>query len=183
MEEHLDILDRHGNPLGESHPKSLVHQRGFYHNTVHIWFYTNQGEILLAQRSYKKSICPGLWDVSVAGHVDAGETMEEAAIREVSEEIGLSINHHSLKKIGVFECFQDYDFGVSDNEFHHTFLCKLTNTIDTLEPHPEEVESLKLVSFDEFRDLIKHIGKDNHFVPSNKLYYLKVISAIEEQIP
>ncbi|HRV55626.1 MAG TPA: NUDIX domain-containing protein, partial [Mangrovimonas sp.] len=79
MEEYLDILDKTGKPLGESYLKSVVHQKGYYHNTVHIWFYTKEGQILLAQRSFKKTICPGMWDVSVAGHVDAGETLEAAA--------------------------------------------------------------------------------------------------------
>ena len=91
MEEYLDILDKTGKPLGESYLKSVVHQKGYYHNTVHIWFYTKEGQILLAQRSFKKTICPGMWDVSVAGHMEAGETLEAAAVREIREEIGTRI--------------------------------------------------------------------------------------------
>ena len=39
----------------------------------------------------QKNIYPLLWDVSVAGHIDAGETFFEAAIRECKEEIGLTL--------------------------------------------------------------------------------------------
>ena len=182
MEEYLDILDKTGKPLGEAHPKSEVHQHGYYHNTVHVWFYTDKGDILLAQRSFKKAICPGLWDVSVAGHVDSGETLEAAASREVWEEIGLKINPKELKKIGVFECFQKYDFGISDFEFHHTYLHKLTIPLNELKPQPEEVEALKLVSLERFSYYIENIGEANHFVPSNKAYYLKVMKAVEKII-
>ena len=102
MEEYIDILTKEGNPTGESAPKSKIHQKGYYHNTAHIWFYTKSGEILLAQRAASKTICPLLWDVSVAGHIDAGETVEVAAIRETKEEIGLDISENDLIKIGVF---------------------------------------------------------------------------------
>lgn len=179
MEEYLDILDKTGKPLGESYPKSVVHQKGYYHNTVHIWFYTKDGLILLAQRAYKKSICPGMWDVSVAGHVDTGEGLEEAAVREVWEEIGLEIHLRDLNKIGVFECFQEYDFGVSDNEFHHTYLSELKVPIDTLRPNPEEVEAIKLVSISDFMEKLENSEHNDHFVPSNKAYYLTVLNAIE----
>lgn len=182
MEEYLDILDKTGKPLGISHPKSIVHQNGYYHNTVHVWFYTNDGDVLLAQRSLKKTICPGLWDVSVAGHVDAGETLEAAASREVQEEIGLRIDPQHLNKIGVFECFQEYDFGISDYEFHHTYLHLLTVPVQELTPQPEEVEALKLVSLETFNYFIDNIGKDHHFVPSNKAYYLKVMKAVKQII-
>lgn len=183
LEEYLDILDKHGKPLGESYPKSIVHQKGYYHNTVHIWFYTSNGEVLLAQRSLKKAICPGLWDVSVAGHVDSGETFETAATREVWEEIGLKIEVRKLSKIGVFECFQDYEFGISDYEFHHTYLYQLTVPVNQLTPQPDEVEALKLVPLETFSYFIQNAGKDNHLVSSNKAYYLKVLTAIRELIP
>ncbi|MCB0426634.1 MAG: NUDIX domain-containing protein [Mangrovimonas sp.] len=179
MEEYLDILDKTGKPLGESYLKSVVHQKGYYHNTVHIWFYTREGQILLAQRSFKKTICPGMWDVSVAGHVDAGETLEAAAVREIREEIGLKIHSEDLEKIGVFECFEEYSFGVSDNEFHHTYLSELKSSLENLTPDPGEVEAIKLVSVDTFLDKLEESEKNDHFVATNKPYYLTVLSYIK----
>ncbi|WP_027137543.1 NUDIX hydrolase [Gaetbulibacter saemankumensis] len=179
MDEYLDIVDENAVPTGRSELKSVIHQKGYLHNTVHIWFYTNKGEILLSQRSAQKSICPLMWDVSVAGHIDAGESIIQAAIRETKEEISLDISENTLHKIGVFKCFQSYPNGIIDNEFHNTFICELKQPITILIPQEEEVEALKLVSIEYFKYLIDHIGMDNHFVPSNKAYYEFVLDKIK----
>lgn len=180
MDELIDIADRHGKLLGTSELKSVIHQKGYYHHTAHIWFYTSNGEILLSQRSAKKTICPLMWDVSVAGHVDAGETLKQAAVRETKEEIGLEISELDLHKIGVFECFQSYDNGIHDNEFHNTFITELKVPVSNLLPQEEEVEALKLVEFIEFNRLLETMGNNNnHFVPSNKAYYELVFNQIK----
>lgn len=183
MDEYIDIVDEHGQLTGKSESKTIIHQKGFYHNTVHIWFYTAEGAILLAQRSAKKTIYPLLWDVSVAGHIDAGETIAQAAIRETKEEIGLTIDTIDLHKIGVFECFQNYHNGIIDNEFHHTFMCQLEGSLSNTKRQEEEVEALKLVSIHGFETLIRTIGKNkNHFVPSNKEYYETVLKHLKKLI-
>ncbi|MFG6687803.1 NUDIX domain-containing protein [Mariniflexile sp. HNIBRBA6329] len=182
MDEYIDIVDKHGNPTGTSELKSVIHQKGYYHHTTHVWFYTKNGDVLLSQRSAKKSICPLMWDVSVAGHIDAGETAKQAAIRETSEEIGLSISENDLQPIGIFECFQSYENGIVDNEFHNTFIAELKVPLSTLKVQEEEVEALKLVSFHELAYLIKNAGIGNHFVPSNKAYYEVIYKNILKHI-
>ena len=182
MDEYIDIVDKNGIPTGKSELKSVIHQKGYYHNTAHIWFYKTDGDILLSQRSAKKTICPLLWDVSVAGHIDAGERIKNAALREVKEEIGLKISKNDLHKIGVFECFQSYENGIQDNEFHHTFICELKVPLAELIPQEEEVDALKLVSIDEFKTILKNIGTNNHFVASNKSYYETVFQHIIKTI-
>lgn len=181
-EEFIDIVSKNQKPTGESAPKSVIHQKGYYHNTAHIWFYTNDGEILLSQRSAKKIICPLMWDVSVAGHIDAGESVETAAIRETKEEIGVLISKKDLNKIGVFECFQTYKNGIIDNEFHNTFICQLNVPLSSLIPQNEEVEALKLVNFKSFEMLLANSETNSHFVASNRDYYQKVLEFIKLKI-
>jgi isopentenyl-diphosphate Delta-isomerase len=178
MEEFIDIVTSTGKPTGKSAPKSEIHSQGHYHNTAHVWFYTANGQILLQQRAASKTICPLLWDVSVAGHIDAGETLSSGAVREIEEEIGLTVLEHELEKIGVFECFQTYPNGIRDNEFHHTFICELKVELDALTPQHDEVEALKLVSIEDFKHLLKHSGTNNHFVATNNNYYKAVLQAI-----
>jgi isopentenyl-diphosphate delta-isomerase len=182
MDEYIDIVTNEGLPTGKSALKSEIHLKGYFHNTAHVWLYTKQGEILLAQRAASKSIYPLLWDVSVAGHVDASETIEHAAIREVKEEIGFDLIENNLHKIGVSECFQSYPNGIVDNEFHHTFISELNIEIKDLSLDKNEVEDVKLVNLHKFQNLIDNIGSDNHFVASNKFYYEFVLQSISQAI-
>ena len=181
-EEYLDILDELGKPIGKSCLKSEAHKKGYYHNTAHVWFYTNEGEILLQQRAATKKIYPLLWDVSVAGHVDTGETIEQAAIRETQEEIGLTIAETDLQKIGIFECFQTYNNGIIDNEFYHTFISELKVDVTELKSQKGEVEALKLISIYDFYEKLEFRDNNNHFISTNKSYYEFVIEAILQKI-
>lgn len=181
-EEYIAILNADGSPTGKTCPKSEIHQKGFYHNTAHVWYYNAHSEILLAQRAASKMIYPLLWDISVAGHVDAGETIAQAAIRETREEIGLEIAEHQLEKIGVYPCFQSYPNGIVDNEFHHTFIAKIECSINDLTLDFEEVEQVKFVTIPEFLKLLQDSKNNSHFVASNTSYYLDVIKAIEHKI-
>lgn len=180
--EYLDILNEFGEHIDKTALKSEIHKKGYYHNTAHIWFYSSQGEILLQQRAATKKIHPLLWDVSVAGHVDTGETVEQAAIRETKEEIGLIISENDLQKVGIFECFQNYDNGIIDNEFHHTFISELKIDITKLESQKGEVEALKLISIYDFYEKLEQSNSNNHFISTNKSYYELVIEVILQKI-
>ena len=182
MNELIDIVDKQGVPTGKSIPKSEIHSEGHLHNTAHVWMYNIKGEVLLQQRAASKTICPLLWDVSVAGHVDAGETIEQAAIREAKEEIGIVISEHQLNKIGVFKCFQSYTNGIIDNEFHNTYITEINVTIEQLRLQKDEVEDMKFVSLSGFKQLLSNSKNNNHFVPSNKKYYEFVLNAIRTQL-
>ena len=72
-----------GSPCGE--------QTGLYQNIVHICLFNDKKQMLIQLRSEHKRWYAGLWDVSVAGAVDAGESSEEAAARELKEELGYSL--------------------------------------------------------------------------------------------
>lgn len=183
MDEYIDIVDAQGLPTGKKALKSEAHKNGWYHNTIHVWFYTKKGEILLQQRSHKKAICPLLWDVSVAGHIDAGESMESAAIRETREEIGLEIHPNDLTKIAIYCHEASYFNGtIKDNEFHHIYIAELKVPLTELVPQPSEVEALKLVTIDTFKELAANSSKNMHFVESNIDYYYFVASEIQNQV-
>ncbi|MGC1631751.1 MAG: NUDIX domain-containing protein [Gelidibacter sp.] len=180
--DYIDIINADGSTTGKSCLKSEIHSEGYYHNTAHVWFYNANAEILLAQRAASKTICPLLWDVSVAGHVDAGEGIEHAAIRETREEIGIEIPESTLEKLGVYDCFQSYANGIKDNEFHHTFIAKIEYTLEDFILDKEEVSQVKFIAIPEFRELLKNSECNGHFIASNTPYYLVVIHAIERRL-
>lgn len=183
MDEYIDIVNSKGEFLGITALKSEAHKNGWYHNTIHVWFFTQDGKVLLQQRSHKKKIYPLLWDVSVAGHIDAGESFETAAIRETKEEIGLEISPIDLIKIGVKLHESVYANGsIKDFEFHQVYIAKLKVNLNDLVPQEDEVEALKLVEFDEFTTLLTQSKTNNHFIESNSDYYHFVIKAIKENL-
>ncbi len=67
-----------------------VHRQKLLHRAVHIFVFNARGELFLQRRSRWKDMHPRRWDSSAAGHVNAGQTYEETAPRELEEELGVS---------------------------------------------------------------------------------------------
>ena len=182
-DEYIDLVDEHGTPLGRRALKSDAHRNGWYHNTIHVWLYDVEGRVLLSQRSAAKLIFPLLWDVSAAGHVDAGEDIVHAAIREVHEELGLNLNAENLAFVGVFKHESTYDQGrIRDFEFHHAYIAPLEIDTHELILQPGEVDAVKLVNNKEFLDLLAGSPENSHFVPTNGNYYELILDAISKAI-
>jgi isopentenyldiphosphate isomerase len=144
MDELIDILTPEGKPTGKIALKSEAHKNGWFHATVHIWFFTSDEKILLQKRALTKKVFPGIWDISVAGHIGAGEAILEAAKREIFEEIGLKLEEKELIKIGTRIHQVIHKNGIRDNEHHHVFIAELKVPIKTLTKQKEEVDGLKL---------------------------------------
>jgi len=102
VEEYFDILDESGKPSGKTALRSEVHKKGLYHRTVHIWL-IKEGKLLLQRRSADKDSFPSRLDISSAGHIDAGEEPLTAAVRELSEELGISAKPSELMYVGNTE--------------------------------------------------------------------------------
>jgi len=87
-EEVFDVVDENDVVQG-AETRRVVHVNNLVHRAVHMILRDASGAILLQKRSMWKDRNPGLWDSSAAGHVDSGETYDEAARRELKEELGV----------------------------------------------------------------------------------------------
>ena len=181
MDELIDILDANGNLTYRTAMKSKAHKNGWYHQTVHVWFYTLDGKILLQQRSKNKDVFPLLWDVSVAGHIGAGENIKISAVREIEEEIGLSIQPVALQKIGIYKSEHKHSDTLIDCEYHHTFIAELKIPLHALQKQESEVESLKLISIDQFKNEVTEVLKYN-YVPHETAYYNTICTEIMKRL-
>ena len=175
MDEVIDIVDEFGKETGKTCLKSEAHLHGYFHKTVHVWLYTVDHKILLQKRALTKRVFPGLWDISVAGHVGTGEAIINAVKREVWEEIGYVIPHDSLFKIGTRKQQITHDNGIIDNEIHHVFVAKLTIPIEQLVIDKNEVDSVTLFDLE---ILTKTKNFENILLPKFHLYYCDVHAKI-----
>lgn len=112
--EYLDIVDELGNPTGQIIERNEAHEKGIRHRTSHVWLLRkkdNKIQILIQKRSADKDSYPNCYDISSAGHIPAGSTYEDSAIRELKEELGVEDKKENLHQIGV-------SYSDSQNVFH-----------------------------------------------------------------
>jgi isopentenyl-diphosphate delta-isomerase type 1 len=89
-EEIFDVVNERDEVVGQR-PRREVHRLGLRHRAVHVLVFNARGELFLQQRSLRKDNWPGVWDSSASGHLDTGESYDACALREVREEIGLTL--------------------------------------------------------------------------------------------
>jgi isopentenyldiphosphate isomerase len=181
MEERLDILDRFGNHTGESETKSRIKKGGIWHHTVHIWMLNEKNQILLQKRADDKPLYPGLWDISVGGHIHAGESKEKAAIREIAEEIQLDITEDRLEyQYTIRNCKMDEN-GIEIRAFNHIFITQLNSITDSISADLEEVQDLKWVDADELKKLFFDTDRQG-LVPHGDKYYSVLLSILNNYL-
>ena len=182
MDEMVDILNEDGSYTGRKELKSLAHKNGLFHPTIHVWLYTRNGQLLIQKRGKNKKSYPLLWDVSVAGHIGAGEDIVTSAIREVEEEIGLELEPHELAKIGVFKSQKDHSADFRDYEFHHSFIAELKVPLNSLVRQDSEVEEIALISLVKFAEETWGMAQPEKYVPHDPEYYKTILRSIRDTL-
>ena len=87
-----DIYDSEKKPTGRTMIRDDWHMEpGEYHLTVLGVICRRDGRYLITQRKMDKPWAPGHWEIP-GGGVNAGETSEEAIVRELKEETGLDVS-------------------------------------------------------------------------------------------
>jgi isopentenyl-diphosphate delta-isomerase type 1 len=181
LEEFFDVLDEYGNLTGKVCPRSIVHRNGYYHATVHIWVINKSGSILLQKRSGTKDTHPGLWDISCAGHLSAGDTPLDAAVRELNEELGISVDSPSCFQFlfRVYKSYRSPDNMIKDNEFSDVYVLQVEDTTK-ITFCPQEISEVKYISVAEFEQMVVDSEPDlvNHDVE-----YKKIIDHLKSKVP
>ncbi len=88
--ELFPLVDEAGHVIGKATRGECHSGTMLLHPVVHLHVFNSQGELYLQKRPAWKDIQPGKWDTAVGGHIDFGETPEEALRREVREELGIT---------------------------------------------------------------------------------------------
>jgi isopentenyl-diphosphate delta-isomerase type 1 len=83
------VVDEDDNILEYRTRYDCHHDKSLIHRSIGVAVFNDKGEILLQKRSMLKDTQRGKYTLSVGGHVTKGQTYEEAAYREMQEEIGI----------------------------------------------------------------------------------------------
>ncbi|MFF3997593.1 NUDIX domain-containing protein [Streptomyces cyaneofuscatus] len=88
-DEILDIVDENDEVIGQA-PRGEATARGLRHRCVFIEARDADGRLFVHRRTATKLVFPSHYDMFVGGVVGAGESYDEAALREAEEELGVS---------------------------------------------------------------------------------------------
>ena len=155
--EYIDIIDENNNITGIKKEKEQAHKDGNFHRSVHIWILNNKNEILLQKRGPNQKY-PNKWDVSSAGHVKAGESIIEAAKREVNEELGLIVEEKELEFIGINKSEKTHN-----KEFQYIYLYKTDKKENEFVFKDGEVTAVRYFSYEELKKIIHNKDENLHY--------------------
>lgn len=159
QQEIFPIVDEEGTVLGRATRGECHNGSKLLHPVVHLHVFNTQGDVYLQKRPEWKDIQPGKWDTAVGGHIDYGETPEEALRREVREELGMTDYIPEFISKYVFE---------SQREKELVYVHRTTYD-GTIQPSRNELDGGRFWTIDEIR---KAIGK-NILTPNFEREFLR----------
>ncbi len=155
--ELIQIVDKNGNFTGQIMDKEEAHDKNLLHNEVAAFVINDKGQVLLQKRSANKRFNPNKWALC-AGHVDAYESLENAILREIKEEIGIDINPNELVPFG------EREFTIRNSNSHITYFYYVKSNLNEEDfiIQKEELSEVKWFDIDQVIEMIK--SKDESIV-------------------
>lgn len=158
--EIFPVVDEQGNVIGSATRGECHGGSKLLHPVVHLHVFNSKGELYLQKRPMWKDIQPGKWDTAVGGHVDYGESVEQALRREVGEELGITDFVPEFVMSYVFESAREKE---------------LVNTFRTVYDGPvtptDELDGGRFWTVEDIRD---NIGK-GVFTPNFENEIIKIL--------
>lgn len=151
-----DVYDADRLPTGRTAVRGGVRTAGECQLVVHVCLFNTKGEMLIQQRQHTKQSYPDYWDVSVGGGVIAGETVREAAMRELREELGLTLDLSQT----VAAVTLSFDGGFDDY-----FLADCDVPLSALTLQTDEVQAARWATREEIQAMLAR-GEFAPFWPS-----------------
>ena len=156
MDEKVDVLDARGASTGRAAWKSEAHRLGLWHRCFHCWIAAPEtpsgGPYLFVQRrAAGKDTWPNRLDVTVGGHLKAGESVLDG-LRELEEELGLTVAASELVPLGTRKVEKKIPAGL-DREFQKVFLLVRSLKKGDLNLQEEEVTAVLRLRLDDTETL------------------------------
>lgn len=173
--ELLDVVDDNNNLIGLSEDRKIVHEKNLWHRHVSCWIMNSKGKILLQKRSSNKTRNPNKWS-KTGGHVATGESVQNALLREIREELGVKIDKKDIELLGIFKS-ED----INNRYFGYDFFINFDCPINKYTLQKEEVSKVKYVTIEKMKKLKKNNNKSYTFVKWNDEDFYKTIELLEQK--
>ncbi len=140
--ELMDLVNEKDEVIGSA-PRPEIYEKRLRHRIAHVIIFNDAGEMALQFRAKKQGFFGNSWVTSAGGHVHSGESYEEAAMREMKEEIGVA------PKIKL--AYVDLYAGHNLLKFLHTFTATHNGPFT---PNPLEVQKVEFFSLTEIKQML-----------------------------
>jgi isopentenyl-diphosphate delta-isomerase type 1 len=154
-EEFFDVVDDNDKVIGQA-SREKCHENGLIHRSVMFFVFDSENRVLVTKRTQNKDFFPGYFSIALGGHVHSGESYEEAAVREIEEEIGISAEPYLIsefKKRIPEERENVRVYGVTEK--------------DNINLNKDEIEMGEFMEFNDLEDIIKN----ETFLPETEILY------------
>lgn len=161
MENRIILVDEMDREVG-TEEKLAAHQKPMLHRAFSVFLYDDSGDetmLLLQQRAIGKYHSGGLWANACCSHPAASETVLDAAVRRLREELG--ITGVCLKEIASFIYFHQFKENLFEFEYDHVLVGRYSGAI---EANKEEIEQVKWVTVSELQNELSFFG-DTKYAP------------------
>ena len=181
-DEPVDILDERGDKTGKVLMKKVAHDKGLWHSIVHLWIYNSKGEILLQKRSPDKIVHPNVWDVSVGGHVVAGESLMDAVLKESNEELGLTIPRADI----IFFERVKFEIEMPGGWWNRIFIWSYTAPLEIeaskIKFQEEEITEMRWIEIKDLEKELKGPKKTDFFSPDMRKFSKTAFNEIHRRL-
>jgi len=157
LEPLIDVFDHYNHPTGRTATVDDVLANGLWHRGCRVILYTADYRLLAQRRSAQAIQNPSRISLGAGGYVDAGESPEQAALREVYEETGLQLEPADIQFISLDRLASKWQYE-GQQKTSHRFVYSYTAHIPKsakLTRQPDEADELILLTVAEVEQLIK----------------------------
>ena len=143
--ERFDLYDIHRNRTGKTVERGTKVPEGYYRLVVHVCVFGSDGRMLIQKRQPFKSGWSGMWDITAGGSAQAGDTSQQAASRELKEEVGIDYDLTDVRPAMTI---------YFDGGFNDIYTINMDVDIDSLQLQTTEVEQVKWATEEEILEML-----------------------------
>ena len=164
--EELILVDDQDQEIGSRSKQECHAGQGILHRAFSIFTFNDADELLLQQRGVDKPLWPGYWSNTCCSHPRRGETMDEAVLRRLHQELGFECPLHYLYK---FKYHAQYETVGSEHEYCWVYYGRYNGPLD---PNVTEIASWRFVSVDALEEELER--EPERFTPWFKLEWAQI---------